>query len=85
MSAPTQFRATPNDSLDLFAPDDDLLSDLGNLYCAGDDPTPGLYRQVDGPRTIQINPGDRLPASFDGRVACYRRVRRWEQIAALSH
>jgi hypothetical protein len=73
-----------SDSLDFFlsdAEDQDLLSAPGNLYRAGDCPAPGLYRQVDGPRTVEIKEGESLPASFDGHVACYRRVERlWGQI-----
>ena len=83
MSAPSHHTSARNDSLDFFLSDEedqDLLS-ASSLYRAGERPAPGLYRQVDGPRTVEIKEGDRLPASFDGHVACYRRVERlWGQI-----
>lgn len=43
-------------------------------YLAGERVLPGMYRQVDGPREILLAHEDFLPASLDGRVACYRRV-----------
>ncbi len=62
----------------------DLVLSSGELYRAGNCPAPGLYRQVDGPRTVEIKAvGEPLPPSFDGRVACYRRVQSlWKQIEA---
>ena len=62
----------------------DLVLSSGELYRAGNCPAPGLYRQVDGPRTVEIKTsGEPLPPSFDGRVACYRRVQSlWKQIEA---
>ena len=61
----------------------ELVFSPGSLFRAGDCPPPGLYRQVAGPRTVDIaENGDRLPASFDGHVAVYRRVESlWGQIA----
>ena len=59
----------------------DLATFSGPLYPAGQCPPPGLYRQVDGSRTVEIHEGNTLPPSFDGRVAWYRRVERlWGQL-----
>jgi hypothetical protein len=45
------------------------------LYVAGSSPPPGTYRRVSGiPREVEIGPGERLPASFDGSVALYSRL-----------
>lgn len=48
-----------------------------DLYMAGERVLPGLYRQVDGNREVWLEKEDILPASFDGRVACYRKVCTW--------
>lgn len=62
----------------------DLVLSSGTLFRAGDCPPPGLYRQTEGARRrVEIGaPGERLPASLDGQVACYRRVEMWGQIAS---
>lgn len=74
----------PQDSLHLLFTDDgdlDFLFSSGNYYRAGQSPEPGLYRQIDGPRTVEIRNGEPLPASFDGHVAVYRRIESlWGQI-----
>lgn len=52
------------------------------LFLAGERVKPGTYRQIGGVRQIQLEQDDFLPASLDGRVACYMRVRdTWEQIS----
>ena len=86
MSFPSYRITTTYGSLDLSRSEElDLVFSSGTLYHAGERPAPGLYRQVDGPRTVEIKAGDSLPASFDGHVACYRRVEQlWGQIAGTS-
>jgi hypothetical protein len=51
------------------------------IYLAGERVRPGLYRQVGSPREIRLDREDNLPASMDGRVACYVRIdHTWAQI-----
>ncbi len=51
------------------------------LFLAGERVTPGLYREIGGHREVRLDDEDILPASLDGRVACYTRVRnRWSQM-----
>ena len=74
-----------NDSLQILLSEEgdmDLVLTSGSLYRAGECPPPGLYRQVDGPRVLEVKTqSDCLPASLDGHVACYRRVQSlWGQI-----
>jgi hypothetical protein len=45
------------------------------LYLAGERVAPGLYRQIDGSRELPFEQEGYLPASLDGRVACYTRIR----------
>lgn len=46
-----------------------------HLFRAGQVAPPGVYQQVDGlRRTVVLHGPDYLPASLDGRVACYQRV-----------
>ena len=50
------------------------------LYLAGERVQPGLYKQVDGDRIVELEREDFLPASLDGQVACFVRVpRSWDQ------
>lgn len=51
-----------------------------DVFLAGEKVLPGLYRQVGGGREIRLEKEDFLPASLDGRVACYRLVRNWGQV-----
>jgi hypothetical protein len=52
------------------------------LFLAGEKVRPGMYRQVGGARQILLEQEDFLPASLDGRVACYTRVNEtWEQMS----
>jgi hypothetical protein len=49
--------------------------DEGSLYRAGQYAPAGTYREIDGARrTVVLYADDFLPASLDGRVACYERV-----------
>ena len=45
-----------------------------DLYLAGEKVLAGTYRQIGGGREIRLEKDDFLPASLDGRVACYMRV-----------
>jgi hypothetical protein len=52
------------------------------LFLAGEKVRPGTYRQIGGERQVQLEQEDFLPASLDGRVACYMRVHdTWEQLS----
>ena len=54
----------------------------GEIYLAGECVPPGVYRQIGGLRELRFEQADYLPASFDGRVACYERVENtWAQIS----
>jgi len=44
------------------------------VYLAGEKVRPGIYWQIGGDREIRVDKDDTLPASLDGRVACYVRV-----------
>jgi hypothetical protein len=53
----------------------------GELYLAGERVAPGIYKQVGGTRQLSLDREDYLPASLDGRVACYERVEHtWGQL-----
>jgi hypothetical protein len=45
------------------------------LFLAGEKVRPGIYRQLESAREIRLDKEDILPASLDGRVACYMRIR----------
>ena len=47
---------------------------LGEIYLAGERVLPGIYRQIGVGREVVLEHEDRLPASLDGRVACYEVV-----------
>ncbi len=50
----------------------------GELFLAGERVPRGIYRQIETKREIVLDREDTLPASLDGRVACYELVpRRW--------
>lgn len=44
------------------------------LYLAGERVSPGIYKHIGGNRLIKIEHEDFLPASLDGRVACYSKI-----------
>ncbi len=49
------------------------------LFLAGERVTAGTYRQIGGSREVRFEREDVLPASLDGRVACYLRISAWGQ------
>ena len=52
------------------------------LFLAGEKVRPGTYRQIGGGRQVLLEYEDFLPASLDGKVACYARVcDTWEQLS----
>lgn len=54
------------------------------VFLAGELVSPGLYKQLGSGKVIRLYKEDVLPASCDGRVACYVRVRNlWSQIQAM--
>ncbi len=54
-------------------PENDQFVD--ELYLAGERVPSGVYKQIGGSREVHLDREDFLPASLDGRVACYMRVR----------
>lgn len=50
-----------------------LIKD-GEIYLAGQRVPAGKYRQIGGCREVCLDAEDLLPASLDGRVACYERL-----------
>ena len=58
---------------------------LDELFLAGEKVPPGVYRQVGSSRQIIFDQEDFLPASLDGKVACYTRLhRQWRHIEQQS-
>lgn len=52
------------------------------LYLAGEQVPPGVYQQIGSTREVRLDHEDYLPASLDGHVACYTRVREtWAQLS----
>ncbi|HZT41011.1 MAG TPA: hypothetical protein VFA07_02420 [Chthonomonadaceae bacterium] len=59
-----------------------IESEWEELFLAGEKVQPGLYRQLGSGREVRLEEEDVLPASFDGRVACYMRVQNtWSQLS----
>ena len=53
------------------------------LFLAGRLVGPGRYRDLGTGRIVELEQEDRLPASLDGRVACYVRIAHtWAQTAS---
>lgn len=53
------------------------------LLLAGQRTRPGNYQELGTGRTITLKQEDALPATLDGRVACYIRLdNTWAQIAS---
>ena len=53
----------------------------GELYFAGERVPAGIYKNTESGRQVCLTQEDFLPASMDGRVACYTRLRfTWSQI-----
>ena len=60
-------------------PENDQFVD--ELYLAGEKVPSGIYKQIGSSREIRLEREDVLPASLDGRVACYIRINHtWDQI-----
>ena len=55
-------------------PENDQFVD--ELFLAGERVPSGIYKQVGGSREVRLDHEDFLPASLDGRVACYMRIHR---------
>ena len=49
-------------------------ADMESIYLAGELAPAGLYQRIGTSQTVELNQQDYLPATFDGRVACYARV-----------
>jgi hypothetical protein len=59
-------------------PENDQFAD--ELFLAGEKVPAGTYKQIGSRSTIFLQQEDYLPATLDGRVACYMRVNdTWEQ------
>lgn len=60
-------------------PENDQFTE--ELFLAGERVPSGTYRQIGGGREVCLERDDILPASLDGRVACYLRVHNtWNQL-----
>jgi len=58
---------------------------VDELFLAGESVPSGVYRQIGCGREVHLDEEDFLPASFDGRVACYMRVHNtWSQLDRLA-
>ena len=52
------------------------------VFLAGEKVRPGLYRQMGTGREIRLDQDDFLPASLDGKVACYMLVQnKWGELS----
>jgi len=59
---------------------------VDELFLAGERVPSGVYRQIGSGREIRLEQDDFLPASLDGRVACYLRVHHtWSQLDKQPH
>jgi hypothetical protein len=62
-----------------YPPENDAF--VEELYLAGERVPSGTYKQLGSSRVIRVEEEDALPASLDGRVACYVRVQHtWAQM-----
>jgi hypothetical protein len=60
----------------------DLETGETRFYLAAERVSPGRYREIHTGRIVCLEEEDFLPASLDGRVACYLRLREsWNQTA----
>lgn len=58
--------------------------DENGFFLAGEWVEPGRYRQVGGRREVLLERTGVLPASLDGRVACYERVEQtWGEMTQM--
>jgi hypothetical protein len=59
-----------------------ILEGDSEVFLAGQRAPSGLYRHIESGREVRLEKEDTLPASLDGRVACYQRIRHlWGQRA----
>jgi hypothetical protein len=49
-------------------------TDTESIYLAGELAPAGLYQRIGSTHTVRLIVQDYLPATLDGRVACYARV-----------
>lgn len=64
---------------------DNAFDDIEDIkfHLAGERVPAGRYRQIESSREILLEKEDVLPASLDGRVACYKRVHStWEDLCS---
>jgi len=45
------------------------------VYLAGQPAPAGRYKQIESRREVYLDEAGALPASLDGRVACYERIK----------
>src|SRR5260221_4037381 len=62
-------------------PENDQFAD--ELFLADELVPRGIYRQIGSRRGVQFTSEDYLPASLDGHVATYVRVRAWGQMTPI--
>ena len=56
------------------------------IFLAGERVESGAYKQVGTGRILRLSEAGHLPASLDGRVACYVRMFTWaERMPLASH
>ena len=55
-------------------------ADPESIYLAGELAPAGLYQRLDTPHTVRLLEKDYLPATLDGRVACYTRIALWADL-----
>lgn len=55
--------------------EDEPYVNTEDLFIAGQRAPAGVYKQVGGDRVVHLDTEDWLPASLDGRVACYMRLK----------
>lgn len=62
-----------------------IIHDLEEeIFTAGQKVLPGIYRHLENGREVKLEQEDYLPATLDGRVACYSLVRRnWAELTNL--
>ena len=55
--------------------------DTDSIFLAGELAPAGLYQRLGTSHTLRLAEQDYLPATFDGRVACYVRIHpQWSEI-----
>ena len=60
-------------------------ANMESIFLAGELAPAGLYQRIGTSHTVRLIHQDYLPATFDGRVACYARVQSlWSEIEDLN-